>query len=121
MQLPPHIGIWMTSKFGMVSLEPISVRLLRQTYEFNEKCYFSLEGSVKYAMLIPVIVLSSLIGFNTFANECPSNWKTLHPAWIWCDDFETDKTASYFEKTGPITRTAGAGLNSSYGMKSTWA
>jgi len=56
---------------------------------------------------------------NSFADECPSNWKTLHPEWIWCDDFETDKVASYFEVDGPY-RTVGVGLNGSYGMQSTW-
>lgn len=55
------------------------------------------------------------------AGECPSNWKTLHSEWLWCDDFETDKTASYFERTGPFKRAAGVGLNGSYGMQSTWA
>lgn len=54
------------------------------------------------------------------ADECPSNWKILHPEWIWCDDFETDKTISYFEKTGPFNRTAGVGLSGSYGMQSRW-
>ena len=30
--------------------------------------------------------------------EC-TNWQTLHPAWIWCDDFESDAklNADYFE------------------------
>jgi hypothetical protein len=44
----------------------------------------------------------------------------VNPAWIWCDDFETDKTSGYFEKSGPFDRTAGIGVNDSYGMKSTW-
>src|SRR5437773_12353747 len=75
---------------------------------------------VKYAISFFVFCLYTSLALNSFADECPSNWKTLHPEWIWCDDFETDKTASYFEKTGPFNRTAGVGFNGSYGMQSTW-
>ena len=55
-------------------------------------------------------------------NECPSNWKTLHPEWIWCDDFETDKISSYFDNDSPVlmVRTAGAGYQGSYGRVATW-
>lgn len=76
--------------------------------------------SVKHAFLLSIFCLSSLLSLNSLANECPSDWKTLHPAWIWCDDFETDKTTSYFEKTGPFNRAAGVGFDGSYGMQSTW-
>lgn len=62
-----------------------------------------------------------LLSLNSIADECPANWKSLHPEWIWCDDFETDKLGSYFESTAPFNRTAGVGLNGSYGMQSTWA
>lgn len=75
---------------------------------------------MKYIFSLALFCLGTSLSFNSFANECPSNWKTLNPAWIWCDDFETDKTASYFEKTGPFNRTAGVGLDGSYGMQSTW-
>ena len=54
------------------------------------------------------------------AQECPSNWKALRPEWIWCDDFETDKLGSYFEKTGSFNRMAGVGYGGSYGMQATW-
>jgi len=76
--------------------------------------------SVKYAISFVMSCLCSSLALNSFADECPSNWKTLRPQWIWCDDFETDKTASYFEKTGPFNRTAGVGFNGSYGMQSTF-
>lgn len=76
--------------------------------------------SVKDAFLLSILCLSSLLSLDSLANECPSNWKTLHPAWIWCDDFETDKTTSYFEKTGPFNRAAGVGFDGSYGMQSAW-
>lgn len=56
------------------------------------------------------------------ASECPSNWKALNPAWIWCDDFETDKIASYFDNDSPVllVRTAGVGFNGSFGRAATW-
>lgn len=44
-------------------------------------------------------------------SECPANWAALHPEWIWCDDFETDKFTSYFEADASFARVAGAGLN----------
>ena len=75
---------------------------------------------MKYAIAFTMFCLSALFSFISLADECPSNWKTLHPEWIWCDDFETDKTASYFEKKGPFNRTAGVGINGSYGMQSNW-
>lgn len=37
--------------------------------------------------------------------------------WIWCDDFETDRTASYFDVEGSAKLTAGAGLNGSVGLR----
>lgn len=54
------------------------------------------------------------------AAECPPDWKASHPEWIWCDDFETDRTAAYFEKTGSFNRLVGVGYRGSYGMQSTW-
>ena len=75
---------------------------------------------MRSALSLVVACLFSSLALNSFADECPANWKTRHPEWIWCDDFETDKTPSYFEKTGSFNRTAGVGFNGSYGMKSTW-
>ncbi len=75
---------------------------------------------MKYAISFAMFYLCALFSLNSFASECASNWKTLHPEWIWCDDFETDKTTSYFEKTGPYNRTAGVGMGGSYGMQATW-
>lgn len=72
--------------------------------------------------VIPFIAFCLYLFFplHSFANECPSNWNTLHPEWIWCDDFEMDKMVSYFEKTGPFNRTTGVGLNGSFGMQAIW-
>ncbi len=50
------------------------------------------------------------------ARECD----TPQPGWIWCDDFETDRTASYFEYINPngqFARVAGVGVNGSTGMR----
>jgi hypothetical protein len=47
-------------------------------------------------------------------------WRTKHPEWIWCDDFEADHSASYFEYDpagGHFTRVPGVGINGSMGMK----
>ena len=55
----------------------------------------------------------------TTAAECA----TPDAAWIWCDDFETDRLASYFEYDNPggnFTRTANVGRNNSYGMRGHW-
>ncbi len=42
------------------------------------------------------------------------------PGWIWCDDFEQDRSARYFEYAdagGHFVRTPAAGVDFSYGMK----
>ena len=41
-------------------------------------------------------------------------------AWIWCDDFESDRLDQYFEygdASGGFVRRQGAGLDDSYGMR----
>jgi len=56
-------------------------------------------------------------------NEC-ENWQTLHPEWIFCDDFD-DGTAlrregRYFEygdDSGDFAPVPGAGINASTGMR----
>lgn len=40
--------------------------------------------------------------------------------WVWCDDFEQDRSASYFEVlpgNGSFVRAGGAGVGGSYGMR----
>src|SRR5438046_8732638 len=51
-----------------------------------------------------------------------SECATPPPATIWCDDFEVDRLSSYFERLSPNTfdRTAGVGLDGSYGMKAVY-
>jgi hypothetical protein len=50
------------------------------------------------------------------AAECASP----QPGWIWCDDFEQDRLASYFEYDNPggnFVRVAGVGKDGSVGMR----
>ncbi len=70
-------------------------------------------GSVQGSATIVVL------GAPPVAGECASP----RSGWIWCDDFEQDRTASYFEydrSNGNFTRTAGAGFGGSYGMRAHW-
>ena len=56
----------------------------------------------------------------TLANECASP----RTGWIWCDDFDSNRLASYFEvdsADGSFTRTNGVGNNGSYGMRARWS
>src|SRR5438046_10128293 len=44
--------------------------------------------------------------------------------WLWCDDFESSRIASYFEfdsAGGRFSRKAGVGRNGSFGMQGTFA
>jgi hypothetical protein len=53
----------------------------------------------------------------TVAGSCASPL----PAWIFCDDFDADRLASYFEVTtdgGSMARVSGVGRNGSYGIRS---
>ena len=53
------------------------------------------------------------------ANECA----TPQAGWIWCDDFDTNRLASYFEYNdvnGSFTRVDGVGNDGSYGMRARW-
>ncbi len=50
------------------------------------------------------------------ANEC----STPQPGWIWCDDFDQDRLARYFEylsDQGSLVRASGVGNQGSYGMR----
>ena len=60
------------------------------------------------------------------AAEC-ENWQTEHPAWIFCDDFDSGDplvaTGRYFEHTdneGDFVPVAGVGLDGSVGMRGLW-
>ncbi|MGB4833569.1 MAG: hypothetical protein WBP40_00900 [Candidatus Moraniibacteriota bacterium] len=57
------------------------------------------------------------------ANEC-TNWQSAHPTWIWCDDFETDQSASWWDYNpggaAAFARSAGNGYSGSYSMRATF-
>ncbi len=75
---------------------------------------------MKYSVLLVVSCLSLFASSRSFADECPANWSALHPDWIWCDDFESDKLSSYFDRTTAFSRTGGIGLNGTTGMQATF-
>jgi hypothetical protein len=53
------------------------------------------------------------------AQECA----TPRATWIWCDDFESDRTGAYFEyaaANGRFVRVPGAGVDGSVGMRARW-
>lgn len=45
-----------------------------------------------------ILIFASLLSTSSLAVEC-TNWQSLHPEWLWCDDFENDNSleANYFE------------------------
>ncbi len=56
----------------------------------------------------------------SLANECA----TPKAGWVWCDDFDIDRSAKYFEfdrAGGSFARTAAVGLQGSSGMRARWA
>jgi hypothetical protein len=58
-------------------------------------------------------------GLPRIAGECA----TPRAGWIWCDDFETDRLASYFEVStagGALARVSGVGQDGSWGMRGTY-
>jgi len=59
-------------------------------------------------------------GSQVLAYEC----RQPAAGWIWCDDFESDRLASYFEHDnagGRFTRVAGVGAEGSAGMRAIYA
>ena len=70
-----------------------------------------------------IVVLTWLSQPNVWAaagEAACTNWQSRHPEWIWCDDFEVDRLASYFEydqRHGRFVREAGSGVGHSIGMR----
>ena len=66
-----------------------------------------------------VVTVSGSTGTASLANECAR----ARPEWIWCDDFDADRLARYFEygqAGGRFTRAPGVGNAGSYGMKAVY-
>jgi hypothetical protein len=63
---------------------------------------------------------SATPAFAQATTECA----TARPEWVWCDDFEQDRSASYFEvspRNGSFLRASGVGLAGSFGMRARYA
>ncbi|HEX2492427.1 MAG TPA: hypothetical protein VHK24_01540 [Steroidobacter sp.] len=62
---------------------------------------------MKAALRITLIVLGVMQVAHAGPLEC-TNWQSLHPEWVWCDDFESDAalSSSYFE----VNRSNGFGV-----------
>jgi hypothetical protein len=61
----------------------------------------------------------TIIDSTTPSGECSEP----RPEWLWCDDFEIDRLAAYFEHDkagGRFRRDSTAGRNGSYGMRATF-
>lgn len=65
--------------------------------------------------------ISWSVSTNSTVSEC-NNYAVVHPTWIWCDNFETDRSASWWDyNAGGATafaRSSGNGLNGSFSMRS---
>ena len=79
-----------------------------------------LPRSVLRAAIIVLAWLSQPTDWTVAGEAACLNWQSRHPEWIWCDDFEVDRLASYFEydqRHGRFVREAGAGVGRSIGMR----
>ena len=67
--------------------------------------------------------ISWTVASSPSAQDCPSNWKSLHPTWIYCDDFETDKSNLWVDSNyygSRMVRSAGNGYSGTYSMRATF-
>jgi hypothetical protein len=69
--------------------------------------------------LAAVMLVNKRAERSATAAEC----ETPRPGWIWCDDFEQDRSGSYFEiqrSQGGFSRVDGVGMDGSFGMRGTF-
>ena len=72
-------------------------------------------GGAAVTSTLPTITVTTVS-----AAECASPGA----GWIWCDDFEQDRLASYFDYDnagGDFVRVAGVGRTGSFGMRARWS
>ena len=77
-----------------------------------------------FILLIAIFYLGPIP--SAFGGEC-QNWQTLHPEWVFCDDFEDGtplvRQGRYFEydnNDGDFIILDGVGFNNSKGMRALW-
>ncbi len=79
-------------------------------------------GSTTVTATVDGVVGSTSVDVSS--TPVPTTSCTAAPtAWIWCDDFETDRFGSYFEyddAEGRFVRSQGAGRDGSFGMRARW-
>lgn len=75
------------------------------------------DGDILADTSVVTVTGSGSGGSGALANEC----QRAKAEWIWCDDFEQDRLAKYFEvqqkSTGRFARLSGVGNGGSYGMR----
>lgn len=49
--------------------------------------------------------------------KAPAECAVARPEWIWCDDFEQDRLARYFERSAVFARASGVGHDGSWGIR----
>lgn len=76
-----------------------------------------------FAIVLFLVIVGSC---RVQSGEC-DHWQTLHPEWIFCDDFEDTgalvKPGRYFDydsSGGDFVKVNGVGLNGSHGMRATF-
>jgi len=69
---------------------------------------YPLQRSLLLLFSLSALISQAVVGAD-IANECA----TMQPGWIWCEDFEQDRSADYFE--GNADRQTGTGVNDSIG------
>ena len=97
-----NIAVATVSAVGLVSAIGAGTASITATSE-------SKSGSSSITVTVPS-------GGGGLANEC----STPKSGWLWCDDFEQDRSSSYFEyntANGSFARTSGVGMSGSTGMK----
>lgn len=102
------------------------------TTSFNTNSVETLSPSTTYQFRVRAIDAAGNVSGNSntasattpaaTATECSATWRTDHPSWIWCDDFEVDRISSYFDSSGQggFVRASGIGFNNTWGMRATW-
>jgi len=79
------------------------------------------QGAVKITATMDGVGGSVEISVTSGSPDLSSECASQSPEWIWCDDFESDRLAEYFEYKNPgdddFIRVAGVGVGDSYGMR----